>query len=52
MGKFIDMSGWIMKEHGVPDSRIIVINRANNQGKHIAWNCICECGNSLIIRGD
>ena len=28
MGKFIDKSGWIMKEHGVPDSRLTVLYRA------------------------
>ena len=27
MGKFIDMTGWKMWEHGVPDSRIIVVER-------------------------
>ena len=52
MGKFIDMTGWRMSEHGVKDSRITVINRASNQGKHIAWNCLCDCGASVIIRGD
>ena len=25
MGKKIDMTGWIMKEHGVPNSRLTVI---------------------------
>ncbi len=52
MGKFIDMTGWKMSEHGVPDSRITVINKAPNQGKHTAWNCICECGTECVIRGD
>ena len=52
MGKFIDMTGWKMSEHGIPDSRITVINKAANQGKHTAWNCICECGTDCIIRGD
>ena len=52
MGKFIDMTGWKMSEHGIPDSRITVINKAPNQGKHTAWNCICECGTDCIIRGD
>lgn len=27
MGNFIDMTGWVMKEHGVPDSRLTVINQ-------------------------
>lgn len=52
MGKFIDMTGWKMSEHGIPDSRITVINKAPNQGKHTAWNCICECGADCVIRGD
>ena len=52
MGKFIDMTGWIMSEHGVPGSRLTVINRAENHGKHTAWNCVCECGNKIIVRGD
>ena len=47
MGKFIDMTGWIMKEHGIPDSRITVLYRDSektNDG-HIKWVCKCECGN-------
>jgi hypothetical protein len=30
MGKFIDMTGWKMSEHGIPDSRITVIDKAPN----------------------
>ena len=52
MGKFIDMTGWKMSEHGIPDSRITVVDKAPNQGKHTAWNCICDCGTKCIIRGD
>ena len=52
MGKFIDMTGWKMSEHGVEDSRITVIDKAPNQGKHTAWNCLCDCGTSVVIRGD
>ena len=52
MGKFIDMTGWKMSEHGVKDSRITVVNRAPNQGKHVAWNCLCDCGATVVIRGD
>lgn len=46
MSKLIDMTGWIMSEHGVPDSRLTVIDRGENdfQG-HARWNCKCECGN-------
>ena len=31
MSKLIDMTGWIMKEHGVPDSRLTVVERAENK---------------------
>ena len=27
MPKIIDMTGWIMKEHGVPDSKLTVIKQ-------------------------
>ena len=52
MGKFIDMTGWIMKERGVPESRLTVIDRAPSKDKHVFWNCICECGAKVIVRGD
>lgn len=52
MGKFIDMTGWVMKEHGVPESRLTVIDRAPSKDKHVFWNCVCECGTKLTIRGD
>lgn len=52
MGTFIDMTGWIMKEHGVPNSRLTVLERAPNQGRQVCWNCICDCGKQLVIRGD
>ena len=50
MAKLIDMTGWKMCEHGVPDSRITVIGRAEDvikkDGKHeTAWWCMCSCGN-------
>ena len=37
----IDMAGWIMKEHGVPDSRLTVIEYLGKDH----WKCKCECGN-------
>lgn len=43
-----------MKEHGVPNSKLTVINRAedyiipNSNIHHVRWNCICECGNSIV----
>lgn len=53
MGKFIDMTGWVMKEHGVSDSKITVIDRAEDyispKGYRVTqYNCICECGNKFI----
>lgn len=51
MGKLIDMTGWIMAEHGVSDSRITVIDRAENKGTHVMWNCQCSCGNKCILEG-
>lgn len=56
MGKFIDMTGWTMSEHGVPDSRLTVINRGKDHIKpngqyEIYWNCKCQCGNDYYGRG-
>ena len=52
MPKFIDKTGWIMKEHGVPDSRLTVLYRAPNQGKKVCWHVKCECGKEFDLRGD
>ena len=43
-----DMTGWVMAEHGVPDSRWIVIEQAEDyitpSGHHVAqWLCECNC---------
>ena len=53
-----DMTGWIMSEHGFPNSRIIVLEQAEDyispQGKHQArWLCKCTCGNpnNFIVKG-
>jgi len=52
MGK-IDMTGWIMKEHGVPESRWTVLyelpERTSNRA--IIWHCKCECGNECDVNG-
>lgn len=50
-----DMTGWIMAEHGFPDSRWIVIEQANDivqpNGIHYAaWMCRCTCGNLKLIK--
>lgn len=60
MAKFIDMTGWIMSEHGVPDSRLTVIHRVEDyvspKGAHIPqWLCECSCDNHtqcIIKSGD
>lgn len=46
MGKIIDMTGWVMSEHGVPDSRWKVIERSKSlDGKNSFWLCECSCDN-------
>lgn len=56
MGNIIDMTGWIMSEHGVPDSRITVLCRAEDyispNGYHVAqWECQCDCGKIFVSSG-
>ena len=52
MGQIIDMTNWVMKEHGVPDSKWTVLHRDENNPSHNAyWICQCECGNICSIRG-
>ena len=56
MGKFIDMTGWIMAEHGVPDSRLTVIERAESYiapcgHKSTQWICECSCAEHNKIIG-
>lgn len=43
----IDMTGWKMSEHGVPDSRITV---KEYLGKN-QWKCICDCGKEFVSAG-
>lgn len=51
MSKMIDMTGWVMKEHGVPDSKLTVIKRVANKNGKTYWTCKCECGTIKDIRG-
>ena len=55
MGKFIDMTGWVMAEHGVPDSRLTVLSRCEDHiqknGLHeIQWLCQCSCKDQTLIK--
>lgn len=56
MSRFIDMTGWKMWEHGIPDSRWTVIEAAKDivqpNGKQIKmWKCICRCGVVKEVNG-
>lgn len=42
MGNFIDLSG---QKFG----RLTVVSRAENKGKYVAWNCLCDCGNEELV---
>lgn len=30
--------------------RLTVIDRAPNQGRKVAWNCECACGNKTVVQ--
>lgn len=58
MSNFIDMTGWKMWEHGVPDSRLTVKKRvedkvAPNGRRYTQWLCECNCEehNNVIVLG-
>jgi hypothetical protein len=58
MAKKIDMTGWVMKEHGVPDSRLTVIEEDKNyitkkgtKPSQKYWKCLCECGKICSVGG-
>lgn len=43
-----DMTGWVMSEHGIPDSRLIVIKQVDdyvepNGVRRARWLCECTC---------
>jgi hypothetical protein len=29
--------------------RLTVIDRANNRGQYVCWNCLCECGAKVVV---
>ena len=52
------MTGWIMKEHNVPDSILTVLEedkmykqQHNLSNTNIYWKCKCECGQIKTISG-
>lgn len=51
MGSFIDMTGWVMRKHGFPNSRLTIVDRAPNRYGKTYWNCICDCGTEKTIAG-
>lgn len=44
-----DMTGWVMREHGVSDSRLIVLERVEDKGRHSCWLCQCSCGSKPFV---
>ena len=48
-----DMTGWIMKEHNVPESLVTVLKLADQKSSdgHLMWECQCDCGNLFIENG-
>ena len=49
--KKIDMTGWVMKEHGVPDSLLTVLYEVRNEKGQLYWHCQCECGKEIDLPG-
>lgn len=52
------MTGWIMKEHGFPESKITVLEEDKNYKKEkgytntgVYYKCSCACGTLLTISG-
>lgn len=53
----VDMTGWKMWEHDVPDGRLVVLrqveDRIKKDGTRLAqWECECTCEQHTIIRAD
>ena len=45
MGKFKDLTGMRF-------GRLTVIERAENKGRNVCWNCRCDCGNEVVVKRD
>lgn len=55
MGKKIDMTGWIMSEHGVSDSRLTVLyevepHYTSGGNRQVQYLCRCSCGKELVVK--
>lgn len=55
---YIDMTGWIMKEHNVPNSLLTILEedfnycqQNNIKNSKTYWKAQCECGNIITARG-
>lgn len=53
---FVDMTGWVMSEHGVPNSRLTVVTQDKSEqyaGKGAFWLCECSCKehNKIVASG-
>lgn len=49
-----DMTGWVLSEHGMPNSRITVLKQTDDyirpDGRHEAqWICQCSCGSNPFV---
>lgn len=51
MSKKIDMTGWIMSEHGVADSYITVLSEIpeRNKERRVQWQCKCNLCDTIFI---
>ncbi len=41
---FIDLTGMRF-------GRLVVVSRAENRNKRTMWNCVCDCGNKVVVGG-
>lgn len=48
-----DMTGWVMREHNVPESLVTVLQLAKEKSPdgHLMWDCKCDCGNLFTENG-
>lgn len=52
----IDMTGWKMSEHGVPDSKLTVLYKVephitSGGNRQVQYLCRCECGKEIKVLG-